>query len=138
MQSAFLKGLSVNEDYDYLWAVWSFDVEIFEFSVPAKLLLNCINDTPIIGGIGVHRWTTIASSGYLKCSQKIFSCQCGVTFYWGSARVNFDNSLFSNCIFTKVRAFQEDSCMNLVSFKIVVLSIQIKTILKGTRFVLSS
>ena len=26
------KGLSVNEDYNYLWAVHSFDVETFEFS----------------------------------------------------------------------------------------------------------
>ena len=26
------KGLSVKEDYDYLWAVHSFDVETFEFS----------------------------------------------------------------------------------------------------------
>ena len=38
----------------------------------------------------------------------------------------------------KVRSFEEDSYTNLVSFKIVVLSIQIKTknttILKETRF----
>ena len=34
------KGLSVNEDYDYFWTVHSFDVELFEFSVPA-MLHNC-------------------------------------------------------------------------------------------------
>ena len=61
------KGLSVNEDYDYLWAVHSFDVEKFEFSVVLFLLL---------------------------------SSECGVSFYWGPARVNFDSSLFWNCIFT--------------------------------------
>ena len=35
-----LKGLSVNEDYNYLWAVHSFDVETFEFSVVLFLLLS--------------------------------------------------------------------------------------------------
>ena len=61
------KSLSVKEDYDYLWAVHSFDVEIFEFSVVLFLLL---------------------------------SSECGVSFYLGPARVNFDSSLFWNCIFT--------------------------------------
>ena len=63
----FGKGLSVNEDYNYLWAVHSFDVETFEFSAVLFLLL---------------------------------SSECWVSFYWGPARVNFDSSLFWNCIFT--------------------------------------
>ena len=29
----------MNEDYDYIWAVHSFDVETFEFSVPAEFVL---------------------------------------------------------------------------------------------------
>ena len=36
----FFKGLSEDKDYDYFSAVRSFDVELFEFSVPA-LLYNC-------------------------------------------------------------------------------------------------
>ena len=62
-----IKGLSVNEDYNYLWAVHSFDMEIFEFSVVLFLLLSSEN---------------------------------GVSFYWGPAWVNFDSSLFWNCLFT--------------------------------------
>ena len=38
----FSKGLSVDEDYDYLWAVHSFDVEKFEFSVVLFLLLSSL------------------------------------------------------------------------------------------------
>ena len=30
----------------------------------------------------------------------LLSSECGVSFYWGPARVNFDSSLFWNCIFT--------------------------------------
>ena len=30
----------------------------------------------------------------------LLSSKCGVSFYWGPARVNFDSSLFWNCIFT--------------------------------------
>ena len=61
------KGLSVKEDYDYLWAVHSFDMEKFEISFILFLLL---------------------------------SSECGVSFYWGPAWVNFDSSLFWNCLFT--------------------------------------
>ena len=67
LKGLFLKGLSVNEDYYFLSAVHSFDVETFEFSVVLFLLL---------------------------------SIECVVNFYWGPARVNFDSSLFWNCIFT--------------------------------------
>ena len=67
----FSKGLSVNEDYNYLWMACIFDVETFEFSVPAKFVLMT--------------WSVY----------KIFvSSECGVSFYWGPVRVNFDSSLF--------------------------------------------
>ena len=39
LKGLFLKGLSVNEDYYFLSAVHSFDVETFEFSVPANFVL---------------------------------------------------------------------------------------------------
>ena len=57
MYIAICKGLSVNEDYNYLWAVRSFDVEVFEYSVAAKIFDD------------------------LKCLQKILSSECGVSFY---------------------------------------------------------
>ena len=47
----------MNEDYNYLWAVRSFDVEVFEYSVAAKIFDD------------------------LKCLQKILSSECGVSFY---------------------------------------------------------
>ena len=34
-----VKGFSVNEDYYHLWTVHSFNIETFEFSVPAELVL---------------------------------------------------------------------------------------------------
>ena len=76
------KGLSVNEDYNYLWVVHSFDVETFEFSVVLFLLL---------------------------------SSECGVSFYWGPARVNFDSSLFWNCIFTTEK--------NLVNTQVMITNL---------------
>ena len=69
----FSKGLSVNEDYNYLWMVCIFDVETFEFSVTTKFVLMT--------------WSVY----------KIFvSSECGVSFYWGPARVYFGSSLFWN------------------------------------------
>ena len=69
------KGLSVNEGYNYLWTVHRFDVETFEFSVPAEFVLMT--------------WSVY----------KIFlSSECGVSFYWGPARVKFDSSLFWNYV----------------------------------------
>ena len=37
---------------------------------------------------------------WLEVFTKILSSECEVSFYWGPARVNFDSSLFWNCIFT--------------------------------------
>ena len=66
--------MKVVENHIWFPVVHSFDVETFEFSVPAEFV--------------VMTWSVY----------KIFlSSKCGVSFYWGPAWAIFDSSLFWNC-----------------------------------------
>ena len=59
---------------------------------------QCMKITIIFERFIVLMWKHLNFHLFCFC-YSVFS-ECGVSFYWGPARVNFDSSLFWNCIFT--------------------------------------
>ena len=74
---AKIKGLSVKEDYDYLWVVHNFDVKIFEFWVVLFLLLSGECEVSFYWG---PAWVKFDSSLFWNClftTEK--NCRAGIS-----------------------------------------------------------